>query len=216
MLPGVPLWSPQRPTHRRRLLHPLQKKERGSIRRGGRRWLLLRRQIHPSPHRRCPPTLKDNTGKLDVDLAVVMAAAVEAGAATTADFGQTKLLMMKTCRGAIGRQPPSSPMRPFRPPRRALRTFFGGSVFQGVLRRQRRWRQLPPRRRRHPALAITDAVVSVKSISSSSGISSRLPRILTRSALRSHKDSVARRLRVARRVSRRSSRCPSVRSFQVT
>ena len=157
--------------------------------------------------------MRDN---LVVDLAVVMAAAVEAGAATTADFGPIKLLMMKTCRGATGRQPPSSPTRPFQPPRRALRTFFAGFVSSGELRRQKRWRLLPPRRRQHLALDTTDAVVSVKGISSSSGISNRLPPILTRSAVRSHRDSVARRLRVARRVSRRSFRRPFVRSFQVT
>ena len=151
---------------------------------------------------------------LVVDLAVVMAAAVEAGAATTADFGLIRLLMMRTCRDATGRRPPSSPTRPFPPPRRVLRTFFAGFVSSGELRRQKRWHLLPPHRRRLLVLDITDAVVSVKDISSSSGISSRLPLILTRSAVRSHKDSVARRLRVARRVSRRSSRRPFVRSFR--
>ena len=145
---------------------------------------------------------------------MVMAAAVEAGAATTADIGLIRLLMMKTCRDAIGRQPPSSPTRPSLPPRRVSRTFFAGFVSSGELRRQKRWRLLPPRRRQHLALDTTDAVVSVKGISSSSGISSPLPPILTRSALRSHKDSVARRLRVARRVSRRSFRRPFVRSFR--
>ena len=56
--------------------------------------------------------------------------------------------------------------------------------------------------------------VSVMDISSSSAISNRLPPIQTRSATLSHQDSVARRLRVARRVSRRSFRRPFVRSFR--
>ena len=190
----------RRPTHQRRLLRLLRKRVRGSTRRGGRRWLLLRRQIHPSPHRCRPPTLPTMLDRLAVDLAMVMAAAVVAGAATTADFGQIKLWMRRICRGATGRRPPSSPTRPFWHPHRALKIFFAGFVFLGRLRHRRRWHLLPHHRHQRLALDTMGAVGSVRSISSSSVSNVLLPLIMTRSAPRSHRDSVARRLRVARRV----------------
>ena len=57
MQSGVPPRPPQRLTLRHRRLHPLLGRRRGSIWRGGKRWLVLRRQTHPSPHRCRPPNL---------------------------------------------------------------------------------------------------------------------------------------------------------------
>ena len=199
MQSGVPPRPPQRLTLRHRRLHPLLGRRRGSIWRGGKRWLVLRRQTHPSPHRCRPPNLPSIVRQA-ADLAVGMDAAVEAGAATTAGSGKTRLWTRKICRGATGMRPRSSLMRRFRRPRPAWKIFFEALSSLGRQRHRRRWRLSLLRRHQRLALDTMGAVGSVRSISSSSVSNVLLPLIMTRSAPRSHRDSVARRLRVARRV----------------
>ena len=135
---------------------------------------------------------------------MVMGAAVAVGAETTAGFGLVSQCVKKTWRDSTGMRPRFFQTRRSRHLRFQVltpRTFSGVSASSGnTQHRRRQWHQLPLRRHRRLALDSRSAVASVRVSSSNNASNVLLLPTRTRSAPRNPQDSVARRLRVIRRV----------------